>query len=120
MKNRVIELKDVDVEVVKIVGVIEFLEGEISFEEKQIASFREGVANCTERHQQAMANTYLNCIYLSNDKIRDLKGKIKIQKELLELYELEYKEGALYRYTNEDHEEWLMEQIDPNLNGGVL
>lgn len=120
MKNRVVELKDVDVEVVKIVGVIEFLKGEISFEEKQIESFKEGASRSIENKMPNMVDSFSNCISMSNDRIRDYKSKINIQKELLELYELEYREGELYRYTQEDHEEWLMEQIDPNMNGGVL
>ena len=120
MKNRVIELKDVDVEIVKIVGVIEFLENMIKFEEMSIESFKNYIVVATKEDNKEMIDIYTSCLHMANDKIRDLDSKLQVQKELLELEEMEYKDGNLYSYTDEDHEEWLMEQIDPNLNGGVL
>lgn len=112
---KIVSLKDTSVDIVKEVGVIEFLEKEIALKKKSIE------LNESEGYISHIANREL-------ESLVDKKETIITSLELFN--NLTWENGSLYKmenflatteeYSQEDHEEWERKQKDPNENGGVL
>lgn len=114
---KIVSLKDMSVDIVKEVGVIEFLEKEIALKKKSI--------EINEKEQ------YYSLVAVEERELERLVDKKETIITSLELFDnLTWKDGNLYKienflatteeYSQEDHEEWERKQKDPNENGGVL
>lgn len=114
---KIVRLKDVSVDIVKEVGVIEYLEKEIALKNRTVELNRKD------------GFEMLACI--AERDLESLKQKKDTAVTALELFNnLTWKDGNLYKmenflatkeeYSEEDHEEWERKQKDPNENGGVL
>mgnify|MGYP007124397649 CR=1 FL=1 len=114
---KIASLKDMSIDIVKEVGVIEFLEKEITLKKKSI--------EINEKEQ------YYSLVAVEERELERLVDKKETIITSLELFDnLTWKDGNLYKmenflatteeYSQEDHEEWERKQKDPNENGGVL
>lgn len=121
MEKKIVSLHEVELSVVKTVGVIEFLNMEIELEERCLNSHKEQVEAAKRIGDERLKAAHKACIIDVRGTIKRLRSRREVQEEfLLKMWQLEYKDGNLYRYDDNDHEQWLMEQVDPSLNGGVL
>lgn len=121
VEKKIVSLKDVEVEVVKMVGVIEFLEREIELEGMCLKSHEEKTVEYKDLGRAIEAEAHSSCAREVAHTIKRLKSRKEVQEQvLLEIFQLDYKGGKLYRYDDFDHEAWLEDQIDPYKNGGVL
>lgn len=114
---KIVNLKEVGIDTVKEVGVIEYLKKEIALKEKAI--------ELNEKEQ------YYSLVAVEERELEVLKDKVETIITSLELFNnLTWKDGNLYKmenflattkeYSQEEHEEWERKQKDANENGGVL